>query len=67
MTYYDTDRDLLINDLQEIETLLLALEGVGPELTDKAAVLALARGMYHVLAHAVRVIDKNTRRESESR
>jgi len=61
MTYYDTDRQLLIDDMQEVETLLLALEGVGPELSDKAVVLALARAMHHVLTHAVRIIDKNRR------
>ena len=65
MTYYDTDRQLLIDDMQQIETLLIAIDGVGPELTDKAAVRALARAVYHVLAYAVRIIDKNRRREKE--
>lgn len=63
MTYYDTDRDLLIEDMQGLETILLALHGVGPELTDKAVITALARAMYHVLAYAVRIIDKQKRRE----
>lgn len=67
MNYYDTDRDLLIEDLQGVEAILCALEGVGPELTDKAVVLGLARAMHHVLTHAVRIIDKNKRREMESR
>lgn len=66
MTYYDTDRQLLIDDLQQVETLLLALEGVGPELSDKAVIIALARATYHVLAHAVRIIDKQNRREKQS-
>ena len=66
MSYYDTDRDLLINDLQDVETILSALEGVGPELTDKAVVLALARAMHHVLTHAVRIIDKNKRRDNDN-
>lgn len=63
MTYYDTDRDLLIEDMQGLETILLALQGVGPELTDKAVITALARAMYHVLAYAVRIIDRQKRRE----
>lgn len=65
MTYYDTDRDLLIEDIQGIETILSALTGVtpAPELTDKQVKIAYGRAIYHILAYAVRVIDKQKRRE----
>lgn len=59
------DRDLLIEDLQDIETILLALNGVGPELHDKAVIKALARTCYHVLVHAIHVIDREGRKEKE--
>ena len=64
MTYYDTSRDLLIEDMQGLETILLALQGVGPELTDKAVITALTRAMYHVLAYAVRILEKERRKEN---
>ena len=64
MTYYDTSRELLIEDMQGLETILLALQGVGPELTDKAVITALARAMYHVLAYAVRILEKERRKEN---
>ena len=59
------DRDLLIEDLQDVETILLALNGVGPELHDKAVIKALARAMYHVLVHAIHVIDREGRKEKQ--
>lgn len=65
MTYYDTDRELLIDDINDMETILGVLEGVTdkPELTDKQVIIAYGRVIYHVLAHAVRIIDSNKRRE----
>ena len=63
MTYYDTSRELLTEDIRDIKTLLGALEGVGPEIPDRVAVLALARAMYHVLAYAVRIMEQDRRRE----
>lgn len=65
MTYYDTSRELLTEDIRDIKTLLGALEGVGPEIPDKRAILALTRAMYHVLAYAIRIIEKDRRREKE--
>lgn len=59
------DRDLLIEDLQDIETVLLALNGVGPELSDEAIKKVLARTCYHVLTHAVHVIDREGRKERQ--
>lgn len=65
MTYYDTDRDLLIEDIRGIETILSVLTGVTPtpELTDKQVKIAYGRAIYHILAYAVRIIDRQKRRE----
>lgn len=65
MTYYDTSHELLAEDIRDIKTLLGALEGVGPEIPDKRAILALTRAMYHVLVYAIRIIEKDRRREKE--
>ena len=64
MTYYDTDRNLLIEDMQGLETILGALEGVGPELTERAVIIAMARAIYHILAYAIRILEKERRKEN---
>lgn len=65
MTYYDTDRDLLIEDMQGLETILLALQGVGPELPERTVILAMARAIYHILAYAIRILEKERRKNHE--
>ena len=63
MTYYDTSRELLTEDMQSMTTVLGALEGVGPELPERTVMLAMARAIYHILAYAIRILEKERRRE----
>lgn len=64
MTYYDTSRELLTEDMQGMTTVLEALEGVGPELTERAVILAMARAIYHILAYAIRILEKERRKNN---
>ena len=59
------DRDLLIEDLFDIETVLLALEGIGPELSARAVIKTITRSVYHILVHAIRVIDRQGREKKQ--
>ena len=61
MTYYDTSRELLTEDMQDMTTILGALEGVGPELPERTVILAMARAIYHILAYAIRILEKERR------
>jgi hypothetical protein len=64
MTYYDTSKELLTEDMQDMLTVLEALEGVGPELTERAVILAMARAIYHILAYAIRILEKERRKNN---
>lgn len=64
MTYYDTSKELLTEDMQDMLTVLEALEGVGPELTERAVMLAMARAIYHILAYAIRILEKERRKNN---
>ena len=57
-------RKQLVEAWQGIETLLCALDGKAPEMTDKQAVQAMARALWLLLDCVVRGIDKE-RRESD--
>ena len=62
--YYDTSRELLTEDMQSMTTILGALEGVGPELPERTVILAMARAIYHILAYAIRILEKERRKEN---
>lgn len=66
MNYYDTSRELLTEDMQSMETILGALEGVGPEMPERTVILAMARAIYHILAYAIRILEKERRRERDN-
>jgi hypothetical protein len=65
MTYYDNSRELLTEDMQDMTTILGALEGVGPdELSERTVILAMARAIYHILAYAIRILERERRRNN---
>lgn len=65
MTYYDNSRELLTEDIRDMKTILGALEGVGPELSERTVMLAMARAIYHILAYAIRILEKERRKNHE--
>ena len=48
-----TDRKLLVEDKEGVETILLALEGIGPEIPDKLVIMALSRSLWHILDYLI--------------
>lgn len=55
-----TQREILIDDLQNMEDVLLALEDVSnnKHLTEKGVIVLLARAVYHILVYAIRLMKK---------
>ena len=51
-------RKNLVEAWQGIDTLLCALDGKGPEMTDKEAIRAIARALWVILDWIVRRIDR---------
>ena len=49
-----TTRQTMVEDMQGIEDILLALDGLRPDIPDKLAIKALARAMWHILEYLVR-------------
>lgn len=49
-----TTRKVMIEDMQGTEDILLALEGLHPEIPDKLVIKALARAVWHILEYLVR-------------
>ena len=49
-----TQREILVEDKQGVETILCAMEGIGPELTDKVVILAICRCLWHILDYMIR-------------
>lgn len=47
-------RKTLVNDLNDVETALCALEGVSPELSDKTVIRAILRALWHILYYLCR-------------
>lgn len=50
----DAQRKRFINDLNDVETALCALEGIGPEISDKAVIRAILRALWHILNYLYR-------------
>ena len=55
-----TQRDILVDDLQNMEDVLLALEDVSnnKHLTEEGVIVLLARAVYHILVYAIRLMKK---------
>lgn len=49
-----TTRQNLVEDLQGVESILCALEGVGPDIPDRKVILMLSRVIYHILEFLIR-------------
>ena len=55
-----TQREILVDDLQNMEDVLLALEDVSNRrhLTEKGVIVLLTRAVYHILVYAIRLMKK---------
>jgi hypothetical protein len=49
-----TDRKILVEDMQQTEDILLALDGLHPEIPDRMVIKALTRAIWHILEYLVR-------------
>ena len=49
-----TTRKILIEDMQGMEDILLALDGLHPEIPEKLVIKALTRAIWHILEYLVR-------------
>lgn len=49
-----TTRQNLVEDLQGVESILCALEGVGHEIPERKVILMLSRAIWHILDFLVR-------------
>lgn len=49
-----TTRKVMVEDMQGMEDILLALEGLHPEIPDKLVIKALARAVWHILEYLIR-------------
>ena len=58
-----TDRELMVESLQDMEDVLLAVEGVSNKrnLTDKGVKVLMALAIWRILTHAIRILDKERR------
>lgn len=55
-----TQREIFVDDLQNMEDVLLALEDVSnnKHLTEKGVIVLLARAVYHILVYAIRLMKR---------
>lgn len=49
-----TTRKTMVEDMQGIEDILLALDGLHHEIPDRIVIKALARAVWHILEYLVR-------------
>lgn len=49
-----TTRKTLVEDMQGTEDILLALDGLHPDIPDKVVIKALTRAIWHILEYLVR-------------
>ena len=59
-----TTREILVDDLQDIEDVLLALDNVSNRrnLTDLGVFKILARTCYHILVHCIHLIERSEKK-----
>lgn len=62
-----TDRELLTESLQDMEDVLLAVQGVSNRrnLTENGVIVLMARAIWRILTHAIRILDKERRNKNE--
>ena len=65
MTYYDTSLELLKEDIEGMQNVLGALQGVSPEMPERTVIIAMSRAIYHILAYAIRIMEKERRKERQ--
>lgn len=60
-----TQREILVDDLQNMEDVLLALQDVSNrrDLTERGVIVLLARAVYHILVYAIRLMEKEGRKK----
>lgn len=58
-----TDRELMVESLQDMEDVLLAVQGVSNRrnLTDKGVKVLMALAIRRILTHAIRILEKERR------
>lgn len=49
-----TTRNDLVDDMQGVETILCALDGIGKEIPDKVVIRAICRALWHILEYLIR-------------
>ena len=49
-----TTRNDLVDDMQGVEQILCALEGIGKEIPDKVVIRAICRALWHILEYLIR-------------
>ena len=49
-----TTRKTLVEDMQGMEDILLALDGLHPDIPDRIVIKALTRAIWHILEYLVR-------------
>lgn len=49
-----TDRTTLLKDIDDVETILSALEGLRDEIPDKTVIKAIVRCLWHILDYLIR-------------
>lgn len=49
-----TTRQTMVEDMQGMEDILLALDGLHPEIPEKLVIKALTRAIWHILEYLVR-------------
>lgn len=49
-----SNKDILLSDKQDTEDILLALEGIRPEMAEKEVIRALTRAIWHILDYLIR-------------
>ena len=48
-----TTRNGLVDDMQGVETILCALDGIGKEIPDKVVIRAICRALWHILEYMI--------------
>ena len=49
-----TTRKTLVEDMQGMEDILLALDGLHPDIPDRMVIKALTRAIWHILEYMIR-------------
>ena len=49
-----TTRKMMVEDMQSMDDIMLAIDGVHPEIPEKAVIMALTKAVWHILEYLVR-------------